>query len=630
MLRTGEHGPMLSERHDGRASCAPQTISDCRREPSAHAAPCRLANLRAALAENLHAFDCPPAQPLGSGHVPERATGGAASRRLAGHHPPLDGDRLPAVHAHRRRSPAHRRARHRRPRQGHRRQQPPRRPARPRARGRRAHQHVDRAGREARPHRAAARDRHAHDQPARLPLLRHLRVRPRGTTRCARWPSTTTPAGACRTRARTACATSRSRAACSTSRSPPWSTSTTRTPTRPRSPSCAGRATAACSWCRSSCRDAASGLLEVVDQKRSRAVLAPGAAPRRGDRRPGGGGHPERQAVRRAAAQRRGRRPPARGAGAASPRTSRASARASAAATCSATVADAVCEALGAISCVASMGGESAGAFGAGRVAAPSGDGAERGANASLVVARDPSGRTDLTLAVTLPHAPGEGQVELLDFVAAVAAVVAAALSVARSPPRRRPPASRAARNRHVSSCASDVEITPFCWYFLPRTLLGELRRRRAREVRTVDAPRGRRYGLRMYLSVQLAARRLGVSPHTIRRWTASGFLPCTRTAGGHRRIKQEDIDELAHLIGGRNHLAARLARERELETLVATAIAVSSQLDAAGAAARDRQADDHAARRPPLRHLRLRPHHAHGLGARRVRRPWATAGRTP
>jgi excisionase family DNA binding protein len=83
-----------------------------------------------------------------------------------------------------------------------------------------------------------------------------------------------------------------------------------------------------------------------------------------------------------------------------------------------------------------------------------------------------------------------------------------------------------------------------------------------------------------MYLSVQLAARRLGVSPHTIRRWTASGFLPCTRTAGGHRRIKQEDIDDLAHLIGGSNHLAARLARERELETLVHTSIAVSSQLE--------------------------------------------------
>ena len=83
-----------------------------------------------------------------------------------------------------------------------------------------------------------------------------------------------------------------------------------------------------------------------------------------------------------------------------------------------------------------------------------------------------------------------------------------------------------------------------------------------------------------MYLSVQLAARRLGVSPHTIRRWTASGFLPCTRTAGGHRRMRQEDIDELTHLIGGSNHLAARLARERELETLVETAIVVSSRLE--------------------------------------------------
>jgi hypothetical protein len=72
------------------------------------------------------------------------------------------------------------------------------------------------------------------------------------------------------------------------------------------------------------------------------------------------------------------------------------------------------------------MGDESAGAFGAGRVAPPSQTGGERAANANLVVARDPSGRTDLTLAVTLPHAPGEGQVELLDFVAAVTTVVAA------------------------------------------------------------------------------------------------------------------------------------------------------------------------------------------------------------
>jgi excisionase family DNA binding protein len=84
------------------------------------------------------------------------------------------------------------------------------------------------------------------------------------------------------------------------------------------------------------------------------------------------------------------------------------------------------------------------------------------------------------------------------------------------------------------------------------------------------------------YLSVQLAARRLGVSPHTIRRWTSSGFLPCTRTPGGHRRIAQEDIDELSGLIGGGSRLSARFARERELETLASTSLAVSSQLDLA------------------------------------------------
>ena len=83
-----------------------------------------------------------------------------------------------------------------------------------------------------------------------------------------------------------------------------------------------------------------------------------------------------------------------------------------------------------------------------------------------------------------------------------------------------------------------------------------------------------------MYLSVQRAARRLGVSPYTIRRWTESGLLPCIRTAGGHRRIKQEDIDELARLTSGGDRVAARLAREREMETLVEASIALTSRLD--------------------------------------------------
>lgn len=83
-----------------------------------------------------------------------------------------------------------------------------------------------------------------------------------------------------------------------------------------------------------------------------------------------------------------------------------------------------------------------------------------------------------------------------------------------------------------------------------------------------------------MFLSVQQAARRLGVSPVTVRRWTATGFLPCTRTAGGHRRIDERDIDDLARAIGDSNHLAAQLARERELDVLVDTSIALASTLD--------------------------------------------------
>ena len=85
-----------------------------------------------------------------------------------------------------------------------------------------------------------------------------------------------------------------------------------------------------------------------------------------------------------------------------------------------------------------------------------------------------------------------------------------------------------------------------------------------------------------MYLSVQLAARRLGVSPHTIRRWTDAGVLPCIRTAGGHRRMRREDVDELATLIGGSDQVAARRAREREVDTLVEASIALTSRLELA------------------------------------------------
>ena len=84
------------------------------------------------------------------------------------------------------------------------------------------------------------------------------------------------------------------------------------------------------------------------------------------------------------------------------------------------------------------------------------------------------------------------------------------------------------------------------------------------------------------YVSVQRAAHRLGVSPVTIRRWTATGVLPCTRTAGGHRRISLDDLDEMTRTASSGTHLAARRARERELETLVETSVAVVSRLELA------------------------------------------------
>ena len=83
-----------------------------------------------------------------------------------------------------------------------------------------------------------------------------------------------------------------------------------------------------------------------------------------------------------------------------------------------------------------------------------------------------------------------------------------------------------------------------------------------------------------MLLSVNQAARRLGVSPVTVRRWTATGLLPCTRTAGGHRRIDERDLDDLARSMGAGSQLAAQAAREREVEVLVDTSIALAGRLD--------------------------------------------------
>ena len=45
------------------------------------------------------------------------------------------------------------------------------------------------------------------------------------------------------------------------------------------------------------------------------------------------------------------------------------------------------------------------------------------------------------------------------------------------------------------------------------------------------------------------AARMLGVSRRTIRRWEARGILTCKRTPGGHRRVWLSDIKRLQGLL---------------------------------------------------------------------------------
>lgn len=46
-------------------------------------------------------------------------------------------------------------------------------------------------------------------------------------------------------------------------------------------------------------------------------------------------------------------------------------------------------------------------------------------------------------------------------------------------------------------------------------------------------------------LSTNGAARRLGVTPATIKRWADSGFIGCERTAGKHRRFSEEEVERI-------------------------------------------------------------------------------------
>jgi excisionase family DNA binding protein len=51
-------------------------------------------------------------------------------------------------------------------------------------------------------------------------------------------------------------------------------------------------------------------------------------------------------------------------------------------------------------------------------------------------------------------------------------------------------------------------------------------------------------------LSTSQAARYLGVSLGTVRRWSDGGALPCSRTPGGQRRFNVEALDRFVEKAG--------------------------------------------------------------------------------
>jgi len=76
--------------------------------------------------------------------------------------------------------------------------------------------------------------------------------------------------------------------------------------------------------------------------------------------------------------------------------------------------------------------------------------------------------------------------------------------------------------------------------------------------VSTAPLPRNSR---QLVFTSSQAARYLGVSLATIRRWTDAGHISCFRTPGGQRRFSREQLDLFVESLRGNGDVAERTTR---------------------------------------------------------------------
>ena len=92
------------------------------------------------------------------------------------------------------------------------------------------------------------------------------------------------------------------------------------------------------------------------------------------------------------------------------------------------------------------------------------------------------------------------------------------------------------------------------------------------------------------YLGTRAVAERCGVAPRTVARWVDAGVLPAVFTTGGHRRVKQDDVDRF---LESRRSLMALDRQSPALRVVVLGPLTVKQAIvDAAAALRREATVD--------------------------------------